>query len=153
MRIAHILVPTDFSDGSRAAFNTAKDLARDTGASLTLFHVMHVPASVMPDVILPMSPELMHSVEESIDHVLDELVAEARADGIEADWQTAFGATHVEICEAAKRLGVDLIVIGTHGHTGLAHVLLGSVAEKVVRKAPCPVLTVRPAQHVTYAHP
>ncbi len=154
MHIRHILVPTDFSDGSRQAFETAVDMARDTGAQLTLFHVHHVPTSVFPDVILPMSPELLHDVEHSVDQVLEHWCGEARQAGVAtADWQTAFGATHVEICAAAERVDADLIVIGTHGHTGLSHVLLGSVAEKVVRKAPCPVLTVRPQMHSTFAHP
>ena len=59
MRIRHILVPTDFSDGSVRAFETALDMARDSGAIMTLLHVQHVPTSVFPDVILPMSPEMM----------------------------------------------------------------------------------------------
>lgn len=153
MRMRHILVPTDFSDGSREAFNTAIDLARDSGARLTLFHVNHVPTSVFPDVILPMSPELMRDAEHSVEHVLLHLCEEARQAGVDADWKTAFGATHVEICTLADALAVDLIVIGTHGHGGLSHMLLGSVAEKVVRKAPCPVLTVRAQMHSTFAHP
>ncbi len=153
MHLRHILVPTDFSDGSREAFVTALDLARDTGARLTLFHVHHVPTSVFPDVILPMSPELVRNVEQSVEHILAHLCEEAREAGVDADSRTTFGATHVEICNAADELGADLIVIGTHGHSGLSHVLLGSVAEKVVRKAPCPVLTVRPQMHSTFAHP
>jgi nucleotide-binding universal stress UspA family protein len=153
MHIRHILVPTDFSDGSRRALETALDLAHDTGARVTLLHVHHVPASVFPDVILPMTPELMRDVERSVDHVLEHLVEEARQHGVEADFHTVFGTTHLEICKSAEDVGADLIVIGTHGRSGLSHVLLGSVAEKVVRKAPCPVLTVRPQMHSTAAHP
>ena len=85
--------------------------------------------------------------------ILDEWCERARAAGIDADTRTAFGATPTEICAAADELGADLIVIGTHGRGGLSHALLGSVAEKVVRKAPCPVLTVRPQMHSTFAHP
>jgi nucleotide-binding universal stress UspA family protein len=153
MRIRHILVPTDFSDGSRAAFDTALDLALDSGARLTLFHVHHVPTSLAPDAIIPVSPELLHDLEHSADLALDQSCDKARAVGIAADHQTSFGTTHTEICSAADQLGVDLIVIGTHGRTGLSHVLLGSVAEKVVRHARCPVLTVRPEMHAAFARP
>ena len=153
MHLRHILVPTDFSAGSAEAFDTALDMARDTGARITLFHVHHLPASVFPDAILPVGPELMRDVERSVESVLGRLVDRGRAAGVECDYRTAFGATHVEICAMAETLGVDLIVIGTHGRGGLSHALLGSVAEKVVRKAPCPVLTVRPQMHSTFAHP
>ena len=153
MHIRHILVPTDFSDGSSQAFDTALAMARDSGAQLTLFHVHHVPTMVLPDAILAMSPEIQRNLEQSVQLILDEWRDRARADGIDCDTRTAFGATHTEICAAADELGADLIVIGTHGRGGLSHALLGSVAEKVVRRAPCPVLTVRPQMHSTFAHP
>ncbi len=153
MRIRHILVPTDFSQGANRAFETALDLGRDTGARLTLFHVHHVPTAVFPEVMLPIAPEVMRDVEHSVDVVLDQWCERARAAGVAADKRTAFGATHAEICAAAAAVGADLIVIGTHGRSGLMHTLLGSVAEKVVRKAPCPVLTVRARQPATFAHP
>jgi nucleotide-binding universal stress UspA family protein len=152
MRIRHILLPTDFSDGSSEAFETAVEMARDSGARLTLFHVHHIPTTVFPDVIMPLSPELMQNVQHSADLVLEQLRERAVAAGVETDCKTAFGSTHTEICDAAETLGVDLIVIGTHGRGGLSHALLGSVAEKVVRKAPCPVLTVRAQMHSTFAH-
>jgi nucleotide-binding universal stress UspA family protein len=153
MRMRHILVPTDFSEGSTEAFETALDMARDSGARLTLFHVHHVPTMVFPDVILPLTPELMQNVQHSADLVLDQLRERAVAAGVDTDCKTTFGSTHTEIIDAAEELGVDLIVIGTHGRGGLSHALLGSVAEKVVRKAPCPVLTVRSHMHSTFAHP
>jgi nucleotide-binding universal stress UspA family protein len=151
MRIRHILVPTDFSDSSREAFETAIEMARDTGARLTLFHVHHVPTTIFPDVILPITPELVHDIEHSVDQMLQHLTERARKAGVTADWQTTFGTTHVEICLLAETSDVDLIVIGTHGRSGFSHAILGSVAEKVVRKAPCPVLTVRPRMHATFA--
>lgn len=153
MHIRHILVPTDFSDGSTRAFETAVDMALDSGAKLTLFHVNHVPTTVFPDVILPLSPEIQRDLEHSVQLVLDQWCERARAAGVDADTRTAFGGTALEICAAADELGADLIVIGTHGRGGLSHALLGSVAEKVVRKAPCPVLTVSPQMHSTFAHP
>jgi nucleotide-binding universal stress UspA family protein len=153
MRIRHILVPTDFSDGSTCAFETAVAMALDSGAKLTLFHVNHVPTTVFPDVILPLSPEIQRDLEHSVQLILDQWCERARAAGVDADTRTVFGATPNEICIAAEQLAADLIVIGTHGRGGLSHALLGSVAEKVVRKAPCPVLTVRPQMHSTFAHP
>ena len=132
MRIRHILVPTDFSEGSMRAFETALDMARDSGAQMTLLHVQHVPTTVFPDVILPIAPEMMRDVERSVELVLDEWCGRAHAEGVPCD----------------KR-----VVIGTHGRGGISHALLGSVAEKVVRKAPCPVLTVRSQMHSTFAHP
>jgi nucleotide-binding universal stress UspA family protein len=153
MHIRHILVPTDFSDGSTEAFETALSMAVDSGARLTLFHVHHVPGSVFPDVILPVAPEMMRNLEHSVELVLAELCTRAAAAGVDADYQTTIGATHTEICAAAERLDVDLIVIGTHGRSGLHHTLLGSVAEKIVRKAPCPVLTVRAHMQSSFAHP
>jgi nucleotide-binding universal stress UspA family protein len=153
MRIRHILVPTDFSEGSSEAFETALGMAADSGARMTLFHVHHIPTTVYPDVILPLSPELLQDMQHSADLVLEELRDRAIAAGVPTDFKTTYGTTHVEICAAADELGVDLIVIGTHGRGGLSHALLGSVAEKVVRKAPCPVLTVRSHMHSTFAHP
>ena len=152
MYLRHILVPTDFSAGSNEALATAIGLALDGGARITLLHVTHLPAQVFPDMIMPMGPELIREAEHSVDGLLEELCARAREAGVDADWRTSLGTTHVEICAQAKTLGVDLIVIGTHGRTGLSHALLGSVAEKVVRRAPCPVLTVRPETHSTFAH-
>lgn len=153
MHIRHILVPTDFSDGSSQAFDTALDMARDSGARVTLFHVHHVPTTVFPDVILPLAPELLRNLEHSVQLILDQWRERARAAGVEADTRTAFGATPPAICAAADEVGADLIVLGTHGRGGLSHALLGSVAERVVRRAPCPVLTVRPQMHSTFVHP
>ena len=137
----------------RRRFDTALDLARDSGARITLFHVHHVPASVFPDVH-PADRARAHAQRRALGRARARQVARPRARdaGIDADVSTTFGATADEICRTAEELGVDLIVIGTHGRGGLSHVLLGSVAEKVVRKAPCPVLTVRPHMHSTFAH-
>lgn len=153
IRLRHILVPTDFSAASTEAFATALAMARDSGARVTLFHVHHVPVSVFPEVVLPLAPELMQQLEHAADSVLDELCARAAAAGVPAARRTAFGATHAEICALAEELGVDLIVIATHGRGALGHAVWGSVAERVVRKAPCPVLTVRARMRTTFARP
>jgi nucleotide-binding universal stress UspA family protein len=153
MHIRHILCPTDFSEGSEEAFQTALMMAGESRAKLTLFHVHHVPTTVFPDVILPVTPSVQRDLERAVEQSLAELCARARAAGVSADYRTAVGATHAEICEAADAIGADLIVIGTHGRSGISHAILGSVAEKVVRKAQCPVLTVRSHMHTTFAHP
>jgi nucleotide-binding universal stress UspA family protein len=144
MRFGHILCPTDFSDGSEAAFKTAVELAQDSGARLTILHVHHVPATALPDMFFAITPELLQDTERSLDGYLAQLVDRARAAGVPATQRTLFGSTHREICAVAAELGVDLIVIGTHGRTGLSHALRGSVAERVVRHASCPVLAVHP---------
>jgi nucleotide-binding universal stress UspA family protein len=144
MHLRHILVPTDFSDGSAAAFAQAIELARESGARLTLIHVHHVPATALPDMLFAMTPDLMHDVEQSVAGWLEEWVERARLAGVVATARTMFGATHREICAAAAELGADLIVIGTHDSGGLSRALLGSTTERVMRRAPCPVLTVRP---------
>jgi nucleotide-binding universal stress UspA family protein len=148
MRLSHILCPTDFSDGSEAAFQTAITLARDHGARLTLLHVQHVPATALPDMLFAMTPALLHDTERSVDGHLAQLVARARAAGVDAAPVTLFGAAHREICAVAAELSVDLIVVGTHGRTGIMHALYGSIAERVVRSAPCPVLAVHPHEVV-----
>lgn len=151
MRVERILVPIDFSDGSSEAFATGVDLAQRSGALLSLMHVAHVPMATLPDIVL-VSPDVQRGVEESIERGLEMLCRRARAAGVEADWHTTIGSTPVEICRLARDLAVDLIVIGSHGGGGLSHAILGSVAERVVRKASCPVLTVRP-QSQSSLHP
>jgi nucleotide-binding universal stress UspA family protein len=149
MHIRHILVPTDFSDGSAEAYETALAMAEDTGARLTLFHVQNLPGLGLPDVIMPVAPEMLRHMEHSVELILEQLVSRARQRGLDADYKTMVGSgnIHGEICRAAKELGVDLLVLGAHGKGGFGHAILGSVAEKVVRRAPCPVLTVRPQSH------
>jgi nucleotide-binding universal stress UspA family protein len=143
MQLSHILCPTDFSAGSEAAFQTAITLARESGAQLTLLHVHHVPTTAFPDMFF-MTPDLLQETERSVDSHLDQLVSRARADGVVATPCTVFGTTHREICALAAERGVDLIVMGSHGHPSLFDAFHTSVAERVVRHAPCPVLTVHP---------
>ena len=153
MRIRHILCPTDFSEGSEEAFASALSLAADSGARLTLLHVHPLPPTmVLPDVLVPLSPDLVRTVEHSVDLALDELCHRARARGVECGHATVIGAAAPEICRSAESLGVDLIIIGAHGKGGLGHAILGSVAERVVRRAPCAVLTVRPEAR-SFLHP
>jgi nucleotide-binding universal stress UspA family protein len=146
MRVRRILGAVDFSEPARVALHYAADLARLFEAELTLFHVYHIPGYGMPEgsFILP-GPETMSKFFARVDERLASWRAEAEARGARSvDVATAQGSPWHEIVERA-RSGYQLIVVGTHGHTGLRHVLLGSVADRVVRHAPCPVLTVRPS--------
>jgi nucleotide-binding universal stress UspA family protein len=136
-----LLVPTDFSSGSSAATEYALWLAGRTNAKVIFYHVME-PTVYSVDFALT-RPDLSTEVRERANEMLRQLVEEARGRGIPAEHAVAVGAPFAEIGRAAAERKADLIVMGTHGRTGLSHVVLGSTAERVVRLAPCPVLTVK----------
>jgi universal stress protein A len=140
-----ILHPTDFSSASRPAFTHAVGLAREQRAELLLLHVL--PA-VMPMVGEGyMSPntfdDLQRSARAFAQKQLDRLVAKAKAGRVRARGLLYEGMAADAITRAARARRAKLIVMGTHGRTGLTRLLMGSVAERVVGNAPCPVLTVR----------
>jgi nucleotide-binding universal stress UspA family protein len=139
--IRHILVPHDFSDTAEHALSYAIVFAQKFGARITLLHAYEVPAYGYPDAFVA-SFELMSEVERAAQASLE--VVKARAAAAKADVAVSLrcGNPWAEITAAAEETKADLIVMGTHGRRGFARALLGSVAEKVVRTAPCPVLTV-----------
>jgi nucleotide-binding universal stress UspA family protein len=141
-----ICCPIDFSDASRAAMEVAADLSRRTGASLVLLHAYPIPGYTFPDGSVVASPKMMQDLADEAERHLEEWRAQAEtlvgAPRVSA--QKAIGEPAAEIVSFARSSGVDLVVVGTHGRTGLEHALMGSVAERVVRRAHCPVLTVRP---------
>ncbi len=144
MALVHrILVPTDFSDQAVHAFDYAVELAGLYRAPLVIAHVYAMPlvyAAGEPVAALPPDPADIHA---DIDPAVHALVARARAAGVaEVTTVLTGGDAAHEIVRAAVDGGCDLIVMGTHGRTGVKHLLLGSIAEKVVRMATCPVLTV-----------
>jgi nucleotide-binding universal stress UspA family protein len=140
-----ILCPIDFSDASRTALETAADLARRHGGTLTLFHAYPVPGYTFPDGSFVASSKMLDELAEQARRHLEDWKAIATSLGLATvETATAVGEPAYEIISYAKEKVVDLVVVGTHGRTGLTHALMGSVAERVVRKAPCPVLTVRP---------
>jgi nucleotide-binding universal stress UspA family protein len=145
MEFRKILCPTDFSDTSRVALATAVSLAQKLGASVTLLHVYQAPGIALPDGVALGGAEEMATLANQVDASMKSWQAEAQALGLTVGLETAIGATAPEIERIADEGGYDLIVIGTHGRTGLAKALLGSTTEKVVQKAPCAVLTVRRA--------
>jgi len=147
--IKTILVPTDFSAASSAALTCAKQFAEAFGASLHLLHVLHDPLG-RPAVAEAMSSATIAGVVAQ----LEEEAREGMKSALSADEAKAYalqttievGAPVTKIVEYIVRHGVDLVVMGTHGRGAFAHVLFGSVAERVVRLADCPVVTVRPAK-------
>jgi len=143
-----ILAPTDFSETSKVALNHAKALAEKFGATLHLLHVLpdpHAQAWSIEAAGVPVD-ELQTRWGREAKARLDEALTDAERSQLHAVTETRVGHPFLEIIRYAKANDVDLIVIGTHGRGAIEHMLLGSVAEKVVRKAPCAVLTVREGQ-------
>ncbi len=146
--IKRIVVATDFSDCSRSAIDYALHLAERLDAEVELLHVFERP--VYFDVGIAHSLQVQHGVEQWLKDLRQEADQRLRALAEELRRQKAVVRTVLregravdEILKAAQPAQTDLVVLGTHGRTGLPHVVLGSVAERVVRQAPCPVLTVR----------
>lgn len=147
LTVKRILCPIDFSACSDQALHTAVDLAKRFGASLELLHVIQSSTYVMP--LMPMGgPPLdyLRDLPERMRKQLDQLRDRVVPEHAQVSSSVREGVIHTEIIQRAKETSSDLIVIGTHGHTGITHVLLGSVAERVVRLADCAVLTVGPDQ-------
>lgn len=144
-----ILVPTDFSDASQAALDYAKGLAEAFGASIHLVHVMEdlLAHAWSAEVYVASMPNLRDEVEREATQRLAALLTGDERTRFRAEAAIVAGRPFLEIIRYAKDRQVDLIVIGTHGRGAIAHMLLGSVAEKVVRKSPCPVLTVPDPRH------
>ncbi len=138
-----ILVPVDFSPHSEAALDQAMDLAKALGAKIHLLHSYAVPVrGVMPyDFAIP--DGVWDGVHNAAESKLEEIRQKVASEGLEASTEVSAALPSEAILAAAGELGADLIVMGTRGHTGLKHVLLGSVAERTLRLAPCSVLTVK----------
>jgi nucleotide-binding universal stress UspA family protein len=145
MKTRRILHPSDFSTASRAAFARAIAMAKAERAELLIVHVMTPVIPLMGDGYI--SPKVYDDMERSMrahgQKQIDKLVAKAKAAGARVRGLLLEGTPADRIVRAARSYHTDMIVIGTHGRTGLARVFLGSVAERVVGTAPCPVLTVR----------
>jgi nucleotide-binding universal stress UspA family protein len=134
-----VLHPTDFSENSEFAFRVACALARDHNARLILLHVIPPPMVIYAGG--PVPPETWPSTEEAQEKLRQ---LESRAHKVRAESQVLEGDPVDMILRAAEETDSDVIVMGTHGRTGLGRLLLGSVAESVIRKAPCPVLSAKP---------
>lgn len=138
-----ILSPVDFSETSLHALDYASALAKQLGAELHLLHTYQLPVYALPDGALMASPEYVNELSAKLQRELDKLVEARQEEGLSLHGHLSEGVPHAEICRQAKELGADLVVMGTHGRSGLGHLLLGSVTEKVVRSSEVPVLTVR----------
>ena len=150
MTIRHILVPTDFSEPADAALTYGRELAARFGATL---HVLHVAENIYvttfgAESYAAVAPDLQRRLEEGARVRLNELVIDSDGSGPPTTPVVMTSASPAfAIIDYAKENGIDLIVMGTHGRGVLAHLLMGSVAERVVRLASCPVLTVRHPEH------
>ena len=138
-----ILVPTDFSGHSGAAIDAAVELAKAFGGKIRLLHCYALnPGGVSPyGVVIP--PNFDREVREAAARQLDELRDKTAARGVEVEATLSSMFPSQEIVRTAEEIGADVIVMGTRGLTGVKHVLLGSVTERTVRMANCPVLTVK----------
>jgi universal stress protein A len=146
MAIKRILVPVDFSDDSRNALAYARDFAKPLGAELSLLHVVEPIYYATPADMYVASPNVAMLLDEqrrlATKH-LQRIAADLKKKGQRVRAAVKTGAPSQVIIDSTR--GADLIIMGTHGRTGLVHMLMGSVAEKVVRGANCPVLTLRHA--------
>jgi nucleotide-binding universal stress UspA family protein len=142
--IKKVLVPIDFSDYSKSALKYATDFAQNFNAEMFLVYVVE-PVIYPPD--FSMGQIAIPSVNAEWDikakEELDKLAASEIPDTVKVQTIIKTGKPFLEIIETAADEDVDIIIIATHGHSGMEHILFGSTAEKVVRKAPCPVLTLR----------
>lgn len=149
IQINRILIPTDFSDHSANALRYGCVLAEKFSSEIYLLHVMQDLVAMIPEPGLAFPPpgDYMAELKVSADAALAKLPDPDWGVTAEIVRDTRQGPPFLEILRYARAKECDLIVMGTHGRSGLAHMLMGSVAEKVVRKAACPVLTVRPDGH------
>jgi len=146
MQIRTILFPTDFSQGARVAMDHAVSLAQDYNAKLILLYVIqdisvsewYIPSSLS---VADLVEDMQKSAWQEMGIWAQEVSTKIR----DIEKIVIRGVPFVEIVKTAREKNADLVVIGTHGWTGIDHILFGSTAEKVVRKSPCPVLTVRMA--------
>jgi len=137
MTVNSILVPTDFSQPSDAALHYATDMARTFGAQL---YLLHVPGKTGENLELNFP---VGRFETAARERLDTLLSPSDVERLRPEYALRIGTPAEEIVRYADARDIDLIVMGTHGRSGVAHLLLGSVAEQVVRAAPCPVLLIR----------
>ena len=135
-----VLVATDFSAGSDEALAHAIDVAKPSNAEVEVVHVIEL-AEEFPFGATYFDADY-GALHAGVDEQLTRRAERVRAAGLKCDTKILEGSAPSEIAKRGRDTGADLIVVGTHGRTGLAHALLGSVAERVVRRASCPVLTV-----------
>lgn len=149
IQLNKILVPTDFSEFSLHALRYGCELARRFEAELHLLNVVEgiYPLIPEPGLMLPDVAVQLTELQAAAKRAFEKVPPQDWGQDLEIHRTVVTGTPFLEIIRYAREEQIDLIVIGTHGRSGLVHVLMGSVAEKVVRKSPCPVLSVRPEGH------
>jgi nucleotide-binding universal stress UspA family protein len=144
--VRHILVAHDFAADSEAALDYAVALAKPLGARITVLHTYEFPSMGMPEMPV-MAADWIKQIGTVAQQQLGRVVDRVKNTGVPVTSELRQGAVWREVEAAAKERHVDLVVVGSHGRRGLPRALLGSVAEKIVRTAPCPVLVVRGGGH------
>jgi nucleotide-binding universal stress UspA family protein len=147
IEVRTILVPVDFSDSAPTVLEWAAHLAEEHGSKLVLFHAYHLPVEFQQLEGAYLPPDFWANVKQEAQQSLGRYEEQLRSNGLEVEAVVREGYAATAIVDEASDVDADLIVIGTHGLSGIKHMLLGSIAERVVQKAPCPVLTVKTAAH------
>jgi len=143
IEIRRILVPIDFSDHAAAVLEWAAHLAEEHRSRLVLLHAYHLPVEFQQLEGAYLPPDFWSSVKMEAEQSLSRYAEDLDRRGLQVETVVREGYPAAVIVDEAASQPADLIVIGTHGLSGLKHMLLGSIAERVVQKAPCPVLTVK----------
>jgi nucleotide-binding universal stress UspA family protein len=147
MNIRQILVPTDFSPNAQHAINYAVELAKACSAKVHLLHTPVVPTYLLMDLSYSPGPEavtrILNDAQDSLD-AESELVAEA---GVELFTAIREGTVHEVVRDYAKEHDIDVVIVGTHGRTGVAKLMYGSVTERIVKTVPAPIIVVPPGEH------
>jgi universal stress protein A len=145
MEIRRILAPTDFSELSKQGLQSALELAEAFGAKLLLLYVVEPPPYPVEGIVPShLGATMLDDLERQATNDLPQMLSETQASKMDVARRVVVGIPYRKIVDVAEEEKIDLIVMTTHGRTGLSHLMMGSVAEKIVRTAPCPVLTIRP---------
>lgn len=152
VKIEKILVPIDFSDNSEKAIRYGIEIGRDRNASVSFLHVVNqrIIDAIQELNIRGYKGDFVSAVRKLVkekENVLKQFVPTELLDGIQVEFIVRKGEVSEQIIKAAKELKIDLIIVGSRGHSALASILIGSVAQNIVHHAPCPVLIVRPVEH------
>jgi universal stress protein A len=150
MEIRRILAPTDFSELSKQGLQSALELALAFDARLLLLHVVEPPPYPVEGIVPShLGATLLDDLERQASSELDRMLPETQGGKVDVARRVVVGIPARKIVEVAGEEQADLIIMTTHGRTGFSHLVMGSVAEKIVRTAPCPVLTIRPTSTTT----
>jgi universal stress protein A len=140
--VRRIVVATDFSGTADRGLDVAIAMARALGAQLTIVHVTQASMVLPPPLELVPTATLFPGLQRRVQDGLEARAVRVREAGVECETAELSGSAHLEIVGYARDTGATMLVMGTHGHGGLAHAVIGSVTERVVHRAPCPVLVV-----------